>query len=331
MRVVHFHRKPFPGQFSIEGYFERVRRAFCDVDVRVAMCPFYSKGLLPRLKNILSARKEQGDVNHITGDVHYISFLMTKRKTLLTVLDCEMLNRLSGWRRFLLKLCWFTIPVRRVSWMTTISQATKDRLLEVVKFPQERVVVVPVSVSEMFTPMPQAFHSAKPKLLQVGTKHNKNLERLIPALEGITCSLEILGKLSETQRDLLSEYNIDYSEHVNLSQEEVVALYQHCDMLVFASTYEGFGMPIVEAQVVERPVIAGNTSSMPEVAGEGALLVDPFSIESIREGVLKVISDAQYREHLVERGRMNHPRFAHSRIVQQYLDLYKKVNSEQCP
>ena len=114
----------------------------------------------------------------------------------------------------------------------------------------------------------------KPVVLQVGTGWNKNVERVAEALRGTACRLEIVGSLSETQRTALHGSGVPFRELGRVGDEELVAAYHRCDLLIFASVYEGFGMPIVEAQAVGRVVITSNCSSMPEAAGDGALLVD---------------------------------------------------------
>ena len=101
--------------------------------------------------------------------------------------------------------------------------------------------------------------------------------------------------------------------------------YEEADIVTLMSTLEGFGMPIVEAQAVGRVVVTSNVSSMPEVAGDGACLVDPLDVSAIRAGIRKVIDDDGYREDLVRRGFENVKRFDPERIAQQYLDLYRRI------
>ncbi len=96
-------------------------------------------------------------------------------------------------------------------------------------------------------------------------------------------------------------------------------------MLLFASTFEGFGMPIVEAQRIGRCVVTSNISSMPEVAGNGACFVDPFSVNSIREGLLKVIADSKFRLELIENGLINCRRFTEEKIAEAFYHVYDKV------
>src|ERR1051325_2961164 len=95
MTVVFFSRKPYAHQFSIEKVFEGIRQALVQdtsVTVEVKVMPHYSTGIWLRLKNIWWARQHQGDINHITGDVHYIALGLVKRKTILTIHDLNFLN-----------------------------------------------------------------------------------------------------------------------------------------------------------------------------------------------------------------------------------------------
>jgi len=146
-------------------------------------------------------------------------------------------------------------------------------------------------------------------------------------LKGVTCKLSIVGVLTDQQKIELEENNIDYSNVVNISNEELKQQYEDSDMLAFVSTYEGFGMPIVEAQIVGRPVITSNLLSMPEVAGNAALLIDPFNVEEIRSGVMKIISDVAYRNDLIEKGRNNAIRFSVETITNEYAELYRQISN----
>ena len=84
-------------------------------------------------------------------------------------------------------------------------------------------------------------------------------------------------------------------------------------------------MPILEAQTVGRPVVTSGVSSMPEVAGDAACLVDPTDVAAIRAGVQRVIDDTTFRATLVERGFENVKRFGSEAVARQYADLYAEV------
>jgi len=169
--------------------------------------------------------------------------------------------------------------------------------------------VVPACIASHFQPCPKAFNTDCPRILHIGTAPNKNLPRLCEALRGLRCKLDVVGRLDSGHLEALERNQIDYENASGLSDAEMVDRYRHCDLVAFVSTYEGFGMPILEANTVERPIVAGNVCSMPEVAGEAACLVDPNDVASIRQGIERVIADAAYRDQLVEAGRSNRERF----------------------
>jgi glycosyltransferase involved in cell wall biosynthesis len=218
-----------------------------------------------------------------------------------------------------------------VSRITVISEETKRQLLREVKIPADNVHVIPVSVSKLYQPSLKSFCVECPQILQVGTKANKNVPRLVRALKGIRCRLEIVGPIDQELKFLLEDCQIDYRAYGKLTDSELVERYQQADVISFVSTYEGFGMPIVEAQCVERVCVTSNCSSMPEVAGHGACLVDPYDVRSIRQGFLRVISDGQYRESLIVSGRQNRLRFDAQRIADDFLNLYCQVYEESRP
>lgn len=330
MQVIHFMRRPRANVFSLERLYEDVRCAMpADCHVKVWTCRNPSNGLWPRLKDLWAARRAQGDVNHVTGDVHYLTFLLDPERTVLTIADLVSLDRLRGIRRWLLWLLWYWLPVRRSRIIVTISEATRAALLDSVRCDPTKVTVIHCNVSDEFRPLPRPFNAQCPRILQVGTKPNKNLERVAAALEGVNCRLVIIGPLSEEHLKALRRYQIDYENYVGLSREELITQYAEADMLVFVSTYEGFGLPIVEAQAVGRPVVTSNLQSMPEVAGQAAYLVDPFNVASIHAGVMKVIEDVTYRERLIEKGYCNVERFRTASVAERYAALYRKIATDR--
>ncbi len=325
-KVVFFHRKPQTNNFSLESTFRIMREALpVEVECVVAESRFYSRGIVRRIYNIIEAAFRQGDVNHITGDVHFLSYLLRRNKTLLTILDCVFMYNATGIRRYLLCLLWGVIPEKRVGLISVISQSTKDEVLKIVRCNPDKIRVVPVCISPKFTRHDKHFDASKPRILQIGTAKNKNLIGLISALEGISCRLDIVGILSREVISALHEKNIDYTNSYNISEDEILSKYRESDVVTFVSTYEGFGMPILEANSVGRPVIVGNIMSMPEVAGNAACMVDPYNISDIRAGILRIINDEAYREMLVDNGFINARRFDPRAIADQYLKLYQEI------
>ena len=96
-------------------------------------------------------------------------------------------------------------------------------------------------------------------------------------------------------------------------------------MVVFTSTYEGFGLPILEAQATGRPVVTSDLCSMPEVAGKSACLVDPYDENSIRSCIMQIIEDTAYREWLVDEGLRNVEKYQPKEIARRYFTLYREI------
>jgi len=325
--VVQLERRPFAANFSIENYFARVRQTLAEMGCQVDACqlPCHSKGVLPRLKNVRFAAQRQGVVTHLTGDVHYATSMCQPETTILTILDCHALERLSGWKQKVFKHFWYTVPLSRARFVTVISEETKRSLLEHCEIDESKVIVIPVSISDGFTSTAKPSFPVCPRVLHIGTKPNKNLERLIPALEGLSCELSIVGPLTAQQTALLQKHKTRYVQQERLTDEQIVQSYRDADVVSFVSTFEGFGMPIVEGQRAQRPVVTSNVSSMPEVAGSGAYFVDPFDIESIRNGFQSVFESDSLRQQLISDGLKNADRFDHRSICRQYLNLYEQA------
>lgn len=328
INVTHFMRKPGASAYSIERLFEDVR-THLPPDIHVSVCTsrFISKGLFRRLYDILRVPFYQNDVNHITGDVHFLTYLLDRRRTVLTIHDCVLLEHSHGIRRKLIWLFWYWLPEKRCAAITAISEVTRQQVLHHLRCDPDKVCVIYDNVSDEFKPTPQPFNVSKPRILHVGTPANKNLDRHVAALEGLDCELVIIGKLSSMQVDILKQYHISYENYVGLSRQALVKEYCRCDMLLFASTYEGFGLPIIEANAVGRPIVTSNIWSMPEVAGDSACLVDPFSVDNIRDGIIRVIGDSAYRELLVENGFKNVKRFHSETIAAEYASLYRLIHA----
>ena len=330
LKVTYFHRLRLPDvHFSIESIFARTRIELADsVQAKVVTSPFRSRGLFRRIWNVIVARQQQSEINHVTGDVNFLTIGMNRRKTILTHHDSYFIDRTSGLRRELLRLVWLKLPVACSRFVTTVSEATKQELVQLIDCDPDRIVVIHNAISDQFQPFHKPFDFARPRILQMGTAVNKNIESLAVALRGLACKLIIVGRLSQQQRNVLEKSQIDFEMKVELSEDQVVEQYREADIVTLVSTIEGFGMPIVEAQVTGRVVVTGNCSSMPEIAGDGACLVDPFDAASIRAGFNHVIQDRSYREDLILRGLENARRFDQKQIAQQYLTLYQKIVAE---
>lgn len=326
MRIVHFMRDPRANVYSIERLYEDVRNALpADCEAVEWVCRNPSKGVWPRLRDAWAARQAQRDVNHVTGDTHYLTYFLDRQRTVLTVHDLVTIERSKGLKRLLFWFFWFWLPVMRSCIVITVSDATRQALLRAVRCDPAKVVVIHNPVSEEFQPVAKVFNAECPRILQVGTKANKNIPRVVEALAGIRCKLIIIGALNSELLATLATHGVEYENHVGLSREALLDQYIKADMLMFASTYEGFGLPIVEANAVGRPVVTSELSPMTEVADGAACLVDPYDVSAIRAGVDRIINDSACRERLVATGLRNALRFRATAVADRYAAIYRDV------
>jgi glycosyltransferase involved in cell wall biosynthesis len=328
MNIAYIFRKPQPQYFSVEKVFTLVyNKLKNNLAIQKVYMPEHTVTPVNLLKNILTARKVKADIYHVTGDVHYVVMGLPSRKTILTIHDCIFMHQSKGIKRLLMYYLYLKWPVARSARVTTISEKTRQDIIQFTKCPPEKVVVIANPVDERFTFSSYEFNKNNPILLFVGITPNKNLFRVMEALEGISCRLHIIGKIPAVEREQLDSKKISYIESIGLSNEQVVAAYAGSDIVLFPSTFEGFGLPILEAQMTGRPVITSNISPMKEVAGNGACLVDPYSVESIAAGIRKVIDDDAYRIGLIEKARENVKRFSPEEAAGNYSKLYEEVFS----
>jgi glycosyltransferase involved in cell wall biosynthesis len=331
LKIKLFFRKSTSGFRSLEEVFDIVVHAMKSRNIDIIEVPEKKVTPIKLWKNLWFARQRHGALNHISGDIHYIA-LATGRKTVLTIHDAYS-SLVGSWiRKLIIKLFWFWLPALIVKRITTISEKSRIELERVIPFAKHKIRVIPnpynPKLLEHDVHMDEELitNTSKPIVLHLGTKSNKNLERTIEAMVELPYKLYIIGKLSDAQVELLSKNDIDFRSYFNLPYGEVVTLYHQCTAVCFASLYEGFGMPIIEAQLVGKPVITSNIDPMPWVAGEGgAQLVDPYDVADIRNGIVKVMEDVSYRKALVAQGKVNVQRFEPHKIARMYDEVYREV------
>ncbi|WP_373104072.1 glycosyltransferase family 4 protein [Phocaeicola plebeius] len=326
MNINYYYRNKKTG-FSIGVVFDTiVNEIGINNQVIRTFLPYPNATIPSILKNGWFAKNEEKNnyINHITGDVHYLLWFLRRRKTIVTVHDIMYYHYLKGIKKKIWKLLYIT-PLKRAAHVTFISDFAYKQVSEVINLDMKKVHIIPNPVDSSFTYSPKEFNVKKPIILHIGTLERKNLERTIEALDGIDCHLRIIGELKEQTIDLLKRHHIEYSNGINLTHEEIVTEYRNADVINFPSLFEGFGMPIIEGQATGRIVITSNLSPMKEVAGNGAILINPYSAEDIRNAYLSVIQNESIREQLINEGLKNIENYKVRKVVQQYTDLYKEI------
>lgn len=235
--------------------------------------------------------------------------------------------------------------IRLADRIVTDSFSTAQAIEEEYPLARERVHVVYPGVTEL--PQPHSLESLKvlnidkPYFLFVGTlEPRKNLRRLLQAFslldnEARNTNLLVIaggkGWGSISVESLIKEFNLTgqvivlgYVNDVALS-----TLYAHSRFLVMPSLYEGFGLPLVEAMAFGAPVLTSNISSMPEVAGDAGVLVDPYDVQSIAEGLYSLVSNNELRDRLAQRSKPNARRFSWEKASKEIFAVFQAAKEER--
>lgn len=326
MYVSYFFRKRRKNAYSIEHIFEGLS-AQIKKEGRIGVRKIEVSSIRNLFNNIFQARAAQSDVNHITGDIYYVMIGLNKKSTILTIHDCVFKTQYSKWnpKYWIINLLWYQLPVRRSNTITTISEKTKKEVMELTGINGDKIKIVPNFYDPRFSFVPKNFNNKCPRILQIGTKENKNLPRIIKALNGINCELDIVGPLEDEIKQLLVENNIKYLNSSNIAFDVLKKKYEETDIVLFISTYEGFGMPIIEANVVGRPLITSNLSPMTEIAADSAMKVNPYDVLEIKLAIMQLIADVTLREQLIRNGLMNAERYNINTIANRYTSLYESM------
>ena len=314
--------------YSIEKVFKPLQPIF-DKHFVVDDCyvPYYKVSLWSIISNMWFAFCHRKDINHITGVMHYCALLLPKKNTIITIHDINLPG--AGLKRKILMWLFVQLPVKRAKYITCITEATKRELLDECPKASDKVLVIYNPISPELKYSKKEFDAEKPRILHIGTRANKNLERVIEALNGVKCCLVIVGQLSNTQKSLLKANHINYINKFRLTDQEILSEYVSCDIVSFPSLYEGFGMPIIEGQAIGRPVLTSHLAPMTEISGDAVLYVDPKSVNSIRQGFLEIIRNESLRKDIVANGLNNVKRFDAGVIAEKYMALYNIILSKK--
>jgi glycosyltransferase involved in cell wall biosynthesis len=287
------------------------------------------------------ARSDQADL--FWSPRHHLPAMLGRMPAVVTIHDLvwkrvpETMIRLGAVAERLL----MPAALRHAAKIIAVSEATRADLIEFYPGTARRIAVIPEASSLRSSgPRPRPAHlPAAPYMLFVGSiEPRKNLERIVRAFTELhaagetTHHLVIAGAPGWKNRAVHEVIARSPASGrilmVGVADDDLLgALYEHADFLVAPSLYEGFGLQVVEALACGTPVVTSNISSLPEVAGDAAILVDPNSVEAIAAAMRRMIVDRDLRDELAARARTQAARFSWRRAADRTLEVFQEALS----
>jgi glycosyltransferase involved in cell wall biosynthesis len=240
--------------------------------------------------------------------------------------------------------------VRRVNAIITVSDYSKRDIVRTLHIPDERIHVIGNAVDDSYRPIAdRRLIDAVRDRYGIGPKYilyfggfdlRKNVDRILQAYAALPKStrdeyqlviagrLHLLGHpLYPDPRPRVRELGLDENIVVTgqIREQDKAPLYSGATVYVFPSLYEGFGIPVLEAMACGAAVVTSNSSALPEVVGDAARLVDPYSVDEIRNAIGELLDDPAARNELRERALIRAHDFSWKRVAQQTLEVYKKL------
>ena len=293
-------------------------------------------------------RREKPDVFHAP---HYVLPPLLSCPSVVTIHDCIHLmfpqylpNRLAS--AYARTFMW--MATHRSSHVLTVSEASKRDILRFFNIPSDKITVAYNAIEERFNQLPapeeirrvqERFQLHDPFVLYVGNiRPHKNVERLIEAF-----ALVRTGPLANTKLLIIGDEISKYPtlrravhegklhKHVRflgyVGGDTLAALYRLATVFAFPSLYEGFGLPPLEAMASGTPVVTSNVSSLPEVVGDAAILVDPREPTAIAHGLRRALVDPALRAQMRERGLARASHYSWTRTAETILRIYRETAS----
>jgi glycosyltransferase involved in cell wall biosynthesis len=308
-------------------------------------------GLLPGLLTLGQveiawyARRSRLNLIHDPTGTAPLSLAKAGRLTTIHDMVPFIYPRTSTILDWLVYRVWQPQMACRLDGIITVSQQSKKDILFYLEVKPERIMVIPEAANPKFQPLAQEYFLPAlkrygietPYILYVGSlEPRKNLLRLLEGYSQLRSwsdkwSLVIVGarnfwKSSPVVKEVkelgLKSY-VRFTGYV--PDEDLPAIYSGADLFVFPSIYEGFGLPVLEAMACGIPVVTSNTSSLPEVAGDAALLVDPYSVDEIAAAMRRVLCDPDVAAELCAKGLQRAKQFSWERTARETIAVYEKV------
>jgi glycosyltransferase involved in cell wall biosynthesis len=288
----------------------------------------------------LQLMRHKPDLVHSLG---YVSPLAAQCPQVVTVHDVNYLGHKGRRTAVGRKAFQFFVErtVKRADRVITVSEFSRDEIVRHMNVAKDKVTVVHSAGRDTSDGASPPYESGivrsigRPYILAFSSlSAHKNIPRLIAAFSKISSevphALVLVGHLPEksearTQMQSAGDDRIIFTGYI--PDEEIDPLMRNASLFAFPSLYEGFGLPILDAQHAGVPVACSSAGALPEVAGEGAVQFDPHSVDDIAQALTRGLLDMDLRDRLVSAGHANASQFSWSRTAQQTLDVYRAVAS----
>jgi glycosyltransferase involved in cell wall biosynthesis len=336
--------------FSIHGLTPLLLRSGNSTGVQRSV-KLRGSGLLPALLTLgqieigIYARKLELELVHDpTGTA---PLLLTSPKKVVTIHDAspQFDPKTSTALERLIYHFWLPCAVKHVDHFLTVSNHSREDIARFLGVPMKKITVIPLAAGRQFRPLPgpevqpvlDRVGIQFPYILYVGSlEPRKNLGRLLEAYALLLdwssqWHLVIVGARniwkSEPLGKLVQQYKLEPYVHFTgyIPDAGLPALYNGADLFVFPSLYEGFGLPVLESMACGTPVVTSNTSSLPEITGDAAFLVDPYSVEDIAGSMQRVLSNKDLAQDLRSRGLERAKLFTWERTASQTIAVYEQL------
>ncbi len=300
-----------------------------------------------RYSNLVKKRTTHDNVKHII--YQNLAYLLNLTKLENTVITCHDLipwvyekNRSSFWKNNINGL-------KKADRIITVSEFSKNEIVNYVKYPEENIHVISNAVDHsIYYKNPDKsilnrlnISSKDHVILYVGSEEpRQNVDKLIKAFAKLKKKLpEIkLIKIGDSNLHGAREKLLRLITQLNLEndiifagsvpEEELSKWYNAADLLVYPCAYAGFGLPPLEAMACGTPVITSNTTSLPEVVGDGGIMVDPHDIDALSNNMYKVLTNDDLRKNMIKKGLRRVKLFNWDEAAKKTFEVYKEVNGD---
>ena len=303
-----------------------------------------------RYPYLVKKRVKKGNVKHMPShEFAYLFKFVKLEKVIITVphLIPYVVSGFDSESSFFWRLN--VREMKKANRIITLSNFSKNEIVKHAGYPEAKIAVIYYGVDhERFKPAPRdeklmseyKLPVDEKLILYVGSEHpRKNVPTLIKAFsklkkvkEGV--KLVKVGSAAwknEREKLLRLIYELGLESEVlflnYVPEEDLPKLYNAADLFVLPSLYEGFGVPLLEAMASGTPVVASNSSSIPEVVGDAGVMVDPNDVDGLAEAMYKVLTSSGLSQKMIQRGLRRAKLFTWEKAAEQTLEVYREVDS----